>query len=133
MPLLFIKKMKQSDMYIHLKGLKFFAFHGVLPQENKVGAEYTLNLRLKTDFSRASQTDDLNYTINYAEVFEPNRRPELYHQLCRSVRGRKRRNENPFPAVRACHPAHCRTTVSRFPANHGNQNSLIQTESSHGG
>lgn len=70
MPLLFIKKMKQSDMYIHLKGLKLFAFHGVLPQENKVGAEYTLNLRLKTDFSRASQTDDLNYTINYAEVFE---------------------------------------------------------------
>ena len=60
MPLLFIKKMKQSDMYIHLKGLKLFAFHG----------EYTLNLRLKTDFSRASQTDDLNYTINYAEVFE---------------------------------------------------------------
>ena len=57
-------------MYIHLKGLKIFAFHGVLPQENKVGAEYTLNLRLKTDFSQASQTDDLNYTINYAEVFE---------------------------------------------------------------
>ena len=50
-------------MYIHLKGLKIFAFHGVLPQENKVGAEYTLNLRLKTDFSQASQTDDLNYTI----------------------------------------------------------------------
>ena len=98
-------------MYIHLKGLKIFAFHGVLPQENKVGAEYTLNLRLKTDFSQASQTDDLNYTINYAE----------------------RRNENPFPAVGACHPAYCRTTVSRFPANHGNQNSLVQTESSHGG
>ena len=70
MPLLFIKKMKQSDMYIHLKGLKLFAFHGVLPQENKVGAEYTLNLLLKTDFSQASQTDDLNYTINYAEVFK---------------------------------------------------------------
>lgn len=57
-------------MYIHLKGLKIFAYHGVLPQENKVGAEYTLNLRLKTDFSQASQTDNLMYTINYAEVFE---------------------------------------------------------------
>ena len=51
--------MKQSDMYICLNGLKLYAFHGVLPQENKIGAEYTLNLRLKTDFSRASQTDDL--------------------------------------------------------------------------
>lgn len=57
-------------MYIHLNGLKIYAFHGVLPQENKVGAEYTLNLRIKTDFSRASQTDDLHYTINYADVFQ---------------------------------------------------------------
>ena len=109
--------MKQSDMYIHLKGLKFFAFHGVLPQENKVGAEYTLNLRLKTDFSRASQTDDLNYTINYAEVFE----------------AVKEEMKIPSQLLEACHPAHCRTTVSRLSANHGNQNSLVQTESSHGG
>lgn len=57
-------------MYIHLKGLKLYAFHGVLPQENRVGAEYTVNLRLKTDFSRAAQTDCLEGTINYAEVFE---------------------------------------------------------------
>lgn len=70
MPLLFSLTMKQTDMYIYLNGLKLYAFHGVLPQENKVGAEYTLNLRLKTDFSRASQTDDLTYTLNYAEVFQ---------------------------------------------------------------
>lgn len=70
MPLLYSLPMKQSEMYIHLNGLKIYAFHGVLPQENKVGAEFTLNLRLKTDFSRASQTDDLNYTLNYAEVFQ---------------------------------------------------------------
>lgn len=57
-------------MYIHLNGVKIYAYHGVLPQENKVGAEYILNLTLKTDFSRASQMDDLTYTINYAEVFQ---------------------------------------------------------------
>lgn len=62
--------MKQSKMYIHLNELKIYAYHGVLPQENKVGAEYILNLKLKTDFSRASQMDDLTYTINYAEVFQ---------------------------------------------------------------
>ena len=63
--------MKQSDMYIHFEGTEAFCLPRVLPLENKVGAEYTLNLRLKTDFSRASQTDDLNYTINYAEVLRP--------------------------------------------------------------
>lgn len=57
-------------MYIHLKGLKFYAFHGVLPQENKTGAEYTIDLRLKTDFTAAAQNDDLDSTINYANVFK---------------------------------------------------------------
>lgn len=62
--------MKQgTDMYIHLKGLKLYAYHGVLPQENRVGAEYTIDLKLKTDFSLAAETDNLKGTVNYAEVF----------------------------------------------------------------
>ena len=50
--------MKQAtDMYIHLKGLRLYAYHGVLPQENRVGAQYTIDLRLKTDFTLAAETD----------------------------------------------------------------------------
>lgn len=62
--------MTSNSMYIHLKGLKLYAFHGVLPQENKVGAEYTIDLRLKTDFTQATENDRLEGTINYAHVFE---------------------------------------------------------------
>lgn len=61
--------MISNSMYIHLKGLKLYAFHGVLPQENKIGAEYTIDLRLKTDFTTAAQNDELKGTINYADVF----------------------------------------------------------------
>lgn len=57
-------------MYIHLKGIKLYAYHGVLTQENRVGAEYTINLQLKTDFSTAAKTDRLEGTVNYAEVYE---------------------------------------------------------------
>ena len=57
-------------MYIRLEGLKLFAIHGVLPQENQVGAMYTVNLRLKTDYLTAAQTDNLTDTINYAEVYQ---------------------------------------------------------------
>ena len=57
-------------MYIHLKGLKLFAYHGVLPQENKVGAEYTINLSLKTDFSKAAENDRLEDTTDYSKVFD---------------------------------------------------------------
>ena len=66
----FYAYMKATEMYIRLNGLKIFAYHGVLPQENKVGAEYTINLRLKTDFAHAAETDRLEGTVSYAEVFQ---------------------------------------------------------------
>lgn len=57
-------------MKVHLNGLKIYAMHGVLPQENVVGAEYTINISLSTDFTHAAENDSLNGTINYAEVFQ---------------------------------------------------------------
>ena len=87
-------------MYIHLKGLKLYAFHGVLPQENRVGAEYTVNLRLKTDFSRAAQTDCLE-GINYAEVFEAVKQEiQISSQLLEHVAYRiANRLLHDFPAI----------------------------------
>jgi len=55
---------------IILKDIRIFAHHGVLPQERAVGAYFTLNLRIQTDFSRALATDDLAGTISYADAFE---------------------------------------------------------------
>ncbi|MBP3822721.1 MAG: dihydroneopterin aldolase [Bacteroidaceae bacterium] len=55
---------------IILKDIRIFAHHGVLPQERAVGAYFTLNLRIQTDFSRALATDDLVGTISYADAFE---------------------------------------------------------------
>lgn len=57
-------------MYVHLKGLKIYAYHGVLPQENRIGAEYTIDLQLKTDFTTAAETDNLDNTVNYATIFK---------------------------------------------------------------
>ena len=57
-------------MNIILKGVKIFAYHGVDPQENKVGSYFYLDLTIATDFSKAAQTDDLEGTISYADIFE---------------------------------------------------------------
>ena len=57
-------------MYIHLQGVKLYAFHGVDPQETAVGAYFIIDLKLKTDFSRASQTDDLTGTVSYADIYQ---------------------------------------------------------------
>lgn len=56
---------------ICLNDLKFYAYHGVLAQENKVGAYYTVNVRITFAASPAAlERDDLEGTINYALVYD---------------------------------------------------------------
>lgn len=55
---------------ILLKNIQIYAFHGVLPEERIIGTNYLLNLELEADVSKASETDDLKDTLNYAEVNE---------------------------------------------------------------
>ena len=62
--------MKAQSMNIILNEMKFYSYHGVLPQENIVGAEYKVSLDIETDFSEAAATDNLEGTINYAEIHE---------------------------------------------------------------
>lgn len=60
--------MKTQSMNIILNEMKFYSYHGVLPQENTVGAEYKVSLDIETDFSEAAATDNLDGTINYADI-----------------------------------------------------------------
>ncbi len=62
--------MKLMSSKIFLRNVRFRAFHGVLPQEGIVGNDYLVNLVLDYDFSSAMKTDDLQGTLNYAEVYQ---------------------------------------------------------------
>lgn len=73
--------MRLTESYIQLKGLRFHARHGVLPQEHVCGNDYTVDLRLGTDISRAAETDDINDTLNYAEVYAIVKE-EMEHESC---------------------------------------------------
>ncbi len=53
-----------------IRQLHVHANHGVMEQERTVGADFTIDLEIETDFSKAIQTDDVAYTINYARVYE---------------------------------------------------------------
>ena len=55
--------------YIHLRNLKFHAFHGVMPQERTVGNHYVVNLSAEYPIEQAMENDDLAHTLNYAEVY----------------------------------------------------------------
>lgn len=62
--------MKLMSSKIYLRNVRFHAFHGVLPQEEIVGNDYLVNLVLDYDFSSVMKTDDLQGTLNYAEVYQ---------------------------------------------------------------
>lgn len=56
--------------YIYLKDLRFYAFHGVMPQERITGGEFVVNVRVKYPVDKAVETDNVADTINYAEIYE---------------------------------------------------------------
>lgn len=56
--------------YILIENLTFFANHGVLPEETRLGQKFVLSGRLYFDFCGASRTDDITKTVNYAELCE---------------------------------------------------------------
>lgn len=48
--------------------LKIYAYHGVLPEETIIGTYFILNVEIHADLGKATETDDLNDTINYAQI-----------------------------------------------------------------
>jgi len=55
---------------IILENIKIYAYHGVLPEEALIGNNYIINAELHADLEKASQSDNLDDTINYAEINE---------------------------------------------------------------
>ncbi|WP_274648441.1 dihydroneopterin aldolase [Paenibacillus humicola] len=53
-----------------LQGMRFFGYHGVFPEENKLGQQFYVDLELRLDLTRAAETDELEHTVNYAGIHE---------------------------------------------------------------
>ena len=53
---------------IEIKGIKSFGYHGVFESENIAGQDFFVDITLELDLTRASITDDVTDTVNYAEV-----------------------------------------------------------------
>lgn len=59
-----------KNSFILLENIRLFAHHGVLAQETKVGNYFTVTVKLKIDVSKAAETDSVNDTISYADVYD---------------------------------------------------------------
>lgn len=61
--------------WVALEGMEFYAYHGVTPEERKVGGHYSINVYVGTFFENAMIKDQLESTIDYGVI----------HEVCKQV------------------------------------------------
>ena len=54
---------------IELNAMKFYAYHGILLQETKVGNYFIVDIAYSCPSEKACITDDLSDTISYADIY----------------------------------------------------------------
>lgn len=82
--------MTTTSSHIFLENVRFYAYHGVAPQETLVGNEFIINLSLKVDFGQAATTDEVADTVSYADVYavlkeEMATPSKLLEHVCRRI------------------------------------------------
>jgi 7,8-dihydroneopterin aldolase/epimerase/oxygenase len=50
---------------IKLENIRSFSYHGCLLEESKIGSNYRVDLKVKTNLIRSSVSDDLKDTVDY--------------------------------------------------------------------
>ncbi|SDZ66203.1 dihydroneopterin aldolase [Evansella caseinilytica] len=54
---------------IYLSGMEFYGYHGVYPEEKKLGQRYIADVVLEVNTLFAGKTDALEKTIDYGKVY----------------------------------------------------------------
>ncbi|HTX18006.1 MAG TPA: dihydroneopterin aldolase [Bacteroidota bacterium] len=60
--------MKKLDI-IKLENAVFYAYHGVMSDEQTLGGKFEVDVELHCDLSEAKQSDALQRTVNYEKVY----------------------------------------------------------------
>lgn len=60
----------KTEGYVFLRHVRFYAFHGAMPQERRVGGDFDVDLRVGYPLERAMESDEVADTLNYAALYE---------------------------------------------------------------
>lgn len=55
---------------IRIKNAAFYAYHGVLTEEQSVGGNFEADVEMHGDFTKAAYNDSLKDTVNYHKVYQ---------------------------------------------------------------
>jgi len=56
--------------YIILSNIRTYSFHGCMDEEEKIGAEFRTDVKVKTNMQKAAETDNLQYGLDYTRLNE---------------------------------------------------------------
>lgn len=54
---------------IRLRGLEFYAYHGVLPEEKTLGQKFLVDMDIFLSLQSAGNSDKVEDTVSYAEIY----------------------------------------------------------------
>lgn len=63
------QKSTNTSGMVRLVNAVFYAHHGVLQEEHKLGGRYEVDVAMSLDFETAARNDDLSSTIDYEQVY----------------------------------------------------------------
>ncbi|MDD4564630.1 MAG: dihydroneopterin aldolase [Eubacteriales bacterium] len=53
-----------------MENMAFYGYHGVLQEEKTIGQKFFIDAHLYLSLKKAGETDDLNFSVNYEEVYD---------------------------------------------------------------
>ena len=54
---------------VRLVNAVFYAHHGVMEEEHRIGGRYEVDVAMRLDVTEAAETDDLSKTVDYERVY----------------------------------------------------------------
>ena len=58
------------EFEISLNGLSFYAYHGVLEEERRIGNEFRVDISVFIPLNPGIEADNLEHTVSYATVYK---------------------------------------------------------------
>lgn len=85
---------------IYVNQMEFYGYHGVFPEETRLGQRFIVDLMVHVDLKKAGETDELEHSVNYGELF----------QVCKEIVEGK-----PFKLVEAVAEKMAESVLRKFP------------------
>lgn len=97
-------RVKELDK-IYVNQMEFWGYHGLFPEENKLGQRFYVDLELELDLRPAAESDDMTKSIDYGAIYEVTKKTVegKHHKLVETV-AEKLSNElfGEFPLLEGC-------------------------------